>query len=72
MYTHKSDDTKIIMSKEHMRTKGFKSPDDADSIMMAYHATQFLNRKIEDNEDFRTPINRKQSNNNLFHIAGYR
>jgi phage terminase large subunit len=72
MYTHKSDGTKIIMSKEHMRSKGFKSPDDADSIMMAYHATQFLNKKIEDNEDFRSPLQRQVQPGNLFHIAGYR
>jgi phage terminase large subunit len=73
MYTHRSNGQKIIISKEIMRAKGFKSPDDADAFMMAYHATQFINKKIEDNEDYRTPaMNQGAPTGNLFKIAGYR
>jgi phage terminase large subunit len=72
MYTHKSNGQKIIISKELMRSKGFKSPDDADALMMAYHATQFINKRIEDNEDYKTPIHAKPHNSgNLFKIAGF-
>lgn len=74
MFTHKSNGQKIIISKEIMKSKGFKSPDDADSFMMAYYATQFIGRKIEDNEDFKTPNIRPTQipAGNLFKIAGFR
>ena len=72
MFTHKSNGQRIIVSKEVMKTKGFKSPDDADSLMMAVHATKFISRKIEQNEDFKTPIVNQRSTGNLFKIAGYR
>jgi phage terminase large subunit len=76
MYTHKSNGQKVLVSKERMRSQGFKSPDDADSLMMAYWATKFLNRRIEENEDYRTPWQRPQQKQrqtaNLFAIAGYR
>lgn len=71
-YTHKSNGQKMIISKEIMRAKGFKSPDDGDAMMMAYHATQFLNKKIEDNEDFKTPVQPRRQENNLFKLAGFR
>ena len=62
----------MIISKEIMRSKyGMKSPDDADSFNMAYHATSMLNKKIEDNEDFKTPIQHKDATN-LFKLAGFR
>jgi len=73
MFTHKSNGQKIIVSKEIMRSKGFKSPDDADAFMMAMYATKFLNRVIQENEDFKTPIPLKSmAGGNLFKIAGYR
>lgn len=73
MFTHKSNGQKIIVSKEIMKSKGFKSPDDADSLMMAYYATQFIGRIIEDNEDFKTPIQPKaMGSGNLFKIAGFK
>jgi len=74
MYTHKSNGQKMIISKEIMRSKGFKSPDPADSIMMAYYASQFIGKKIEENEDFKTPATRVagQQEGNLFKIAGWR
>jgi phage terminase large subunit len=73
MYTHRSNGQKIIVSKEQMRSQGFKSPDEADAMMMAFYATKFLGRKIEQNEDFKTPgIIGSRQNNNLFTIAGYR
>jgi len=72
MYTHKSNGQRIIISKEQMKSKGFKSPDDGDALMMAYHATSFNNQRIEDNEDFRTPMPQAHPTGNLFKIAGYR
>jgi hypothetical protein len=81
MFTHKSSGARVIMSKEHMRSQGFKSPDDADSLMMAYWATKFINENMEDQEDFRTPWMRRQDEKkyqqqqgqgNLFHVAGFR
>jgi phage terminase large subunit len=73
MFTHKSNGQKIIISKEIMRSKGFKSPDEADSIMMALYATQFIGRKIEENEDFKTPMQgTRGQESNPFKIAGYR
>jgi len=73
MFTHRSNGSKIIISKEIMRSKGFKSPDEADALMMALYATQFIGRKIEENEDFKTPIvAQKPQDGNLFRIAGYR
>jgi len=72
MYTHKSNGQRIIVSKESMKQKGYKSPDDADALMMALHATSFINKKMEDNEDFRTPIQKQHPTGNLFKIAGYR
>jgi phage terminase large subunit len=73
MFTHKSNGQKMIISKEMMRSKGFKSPDPADSLMMAYFATSMIGQVVEDNEDFKTPIKQKQqTGGNLFKIAGYR
>lgn len=44
-YDYKSDGTRLIMSKEKMRSKGVKSPDRADSLMMAvYCAKNHLGR----------------------------
>lgn len=70
MFTHKSSGQRIIVSKEIMRSKGFKSPDDADAMMMAFYATKFLGRKIEEEEHFKTPARPKQAGN-LFKIAGF-
>jgi phage terminase large subunit len=72
MYTHKSNGQRIIVPKEKMKTLGYKSPDDADALNMAFHAVRFANRRIEENEDFRTPINKQAPTGNLFKIAGYR
>jgi hypothetical protein len=73
MFTHKSNGQKMIISKEIMRNKGFKSPDDADALMMALYASQFINKKIEENEDFKTPMaNTKGQEQNLFRLAGFR
>ena len=71
MYTHKSSGQKILISKEQMKSKGYKSPDPADAIMMAYYATSFITRRMEEDEAFRTPVIR-QTQNNLFKIAGYK
>jgi alpha-L-arabinofuranosidase len=71
MYTHKSNGQKVLLTKERMKAMGINSPDDADSIMMAYYATSFMDRKMEDNEDFRTPP-RAAQHSNPFKIAGYR
>ena len=71
MYTHMSNGQKVLLTKEKMKAMGIHSPDDADSLMMAYYATSFLDRKIEDNEDFRTPLARPKPGN-LFKIAGMR
>jgi len=71
MFTHKSNGQKILLSKEQMRTKGFKSPDPADALMMALFATSFKNIKIEEEESFKTPFVQQQQNN-LFKIAGYK
>lgn len=71
MYTHKSSGQKILITKEQMRTKGIHSPDDADSLMMALYATSFMDRKLEDNEDYRTPMKRA-AHSNPFKIAGFR
>lgn len=44
-YDYKSDGTRLIMSKEKMRKDGLKSPDRADSLMMAvYCAKNFLGK----------------------------
>lgn len=73
MFTHKSNGQRIIISKEIMRSKGFKSPDDADALMMAYFASQFIGKKVEENEDFKTPIQgNRPADGNLFRIAGYK
>lgn len=39
-YDYKSDGTRLIMSKEKMRSQGLHSPDRADSLMMAVYAIQ--------------------------------
>lgn len=39
-YDYKSDGTRLIMSKEKMRSEGLKSPDRADSLMMAVFAIE--------------------------------
>jgi len=72
MYTHKSNGMKMILSKEMLRSKGFPSPDDADALMMAYHASNSLDRDIMDNEDYRSPQKIKKQEFNLFKLAGYR
>ena len=73
MFTHKSNGQRMIISKEIMRSKGFKSPDDADALMMALFAGSFLGQKVEDNEDFKTPRKAKPAQTgNLFKLAGFR
>ena len=73
MFTHKSNGQKMIISKEIMCSKGFKSPDDADALMMALWASQFIGRKIEDNEDYKTPtMAARGKSGNLFKLAGFR
>jgi len=73
MYTHKSNGIRMLLTKEQMRSKGFKSPDEADALMMALYGFRFVDKKIEQEENFRTPFakNNRQSGN-LFHIAGYK
>lgn len=39
-YDYKSDGTRLIMSKEKMRKEGIKSPDRADSLMMAVYCAK--------------------------------
>ena len=41
-YDYKSDGSRLIMSKEKMRKEGIKSPDRADSLMMAIYAVENL------------------------------
>ena len=72
MYTHKSSGQRIIVSKEKMAQLGFNSPDDADSLMMALHASFFIKQRMEDNEDYKTPPPQTHPTGNLFKIAGYR
>jgi len=73
MFTHKSNGIRMLLTKEEMKRKGFKSPDPADSLMMALFGFRYLQKKIEEEEHFRTPIPSKgQQSGNLFKIAGYR
>ena len=76
MYTHRSNGQKLCVPKEAMKRPpyNFKSPDDADSLMIAYYATQFIGKAPQEEEDYRTPVQRREKvgAGNLFKIAGYR
>ena len=69
-----SNGQRRIVSKEIMRNKGFDSPDDADALMMALFASKFIGKKIEQNEDFKTPgiPQGLEKQGNLFKMAGFR
>lgn len=72
-YTYKSNGQRIIVSKENMKARGISSPDPADSLMMAVHAIRFMDKKIQDNEDYRSQLKRDSTRGqSIFQLSGVR
>lgn len=68
-YKYGNDGRKVLISKEEMRKKGFKSPNLADACLMA---TSLIGEVKEAQDSQYRPYYKVDVNDNLFQLAGVR